>query len=153
MRSQTETRTRMFARVLGPYLVIATATAMARASQMRTLLAEFGSNSVWPWVMGALVLLSGLVVVALHQYWRGPAAVIVSALGWLTAVKGLFLLSFPQTYISFAESAVDALSWWRAGFVLMALIGLYLTFVGWAPVSSHPTTQPQRSTPDLPRAA
>jgi hypothetical protein len=120
----------MFARVLGPFLVIVTATAVARASQMRTLLSDFDANSLWPWVTGAFVLLSGLVVIALHQYWRGTAAIVVSLLGWLTALKGLIVMAFPHTYISAAESAVDATVWWRTVFVVLALVGLYLTYVG-----------------------
>ncbi len=143
----------MFARVIGPYLVIVTVTAILRASDMRTLLSEFGANSVWPWVTGAFVLLSGLVVVALHQSWRGATAIIVSLMGWLTTLKGLFLLAIPQTYISWADNALDAMAWWRAGFVVMALAGLYLTYVGWSPTRSRPTTQAAPSTPDLPRAA
>ena len=150
---QTQIRTRMFARVLGPFLVIVTATAVARAPHMRTLLSEFAAHSVWPWVTGAFILLTGLVVIALHQYWRGAAEVIVSLLGWMTALKGLFLLAFPQTYLSAASSAVDAVTWWRSGFVVFALIGLYLTYVGWAPAPGRPVSQAASSAPDLPRAA
>ena len=150
---QTEARTRMFARVIGPFLVIVTVTAVWRASRMRTLLSEFDANSMWPWVTGAFVLLAGLIVIALHQYWRGAAAIIVSLVGWMTALKGLFLLAFPQTYVSAANSAVDAVTWWRSGFLVMALVGLYLTFVGWAPAQSGPATQADRSTANLPRAA
>ncbi len=150
---QSPVRTRMFARVMGPFLVVVTATAVARTSDMRTLLSEFGANFVWPWVTGAFVLLSGLVVVALHQHWRGAAAVIVSLLGWLTALKGLFLMAFPHTYISMADSALNATTGWRTGFVVMGLIGLYLTYVGWAPAPEQPTSQAAPSTPDLPRAA
>jgi hypothetical protein len=150
---QTQATTRMFARVIGPFLVIVTATAVARASAMRTLLTEFRANSVWPWVTGAFVLLTGLVVVALHQYWRGAPAIIVSVLGWLTALKGFFLMAFAQTYLSFASSAVDAVTWWRAGFIAMALVGLYLIFIGWIPAPSRPTAQPASSAPDVPRAA
>jgi hypothetical protein len=36
----------MFARVLGPYLVVVTATAVARTSEMRTLLSQFSENFV-----------------------------------------------------------------------------------------------------------
>ncbi|BBZ12778.1 hypothetical protein [Mycobacterium branderi] len=150
---QAQPRTRQFARVIGPFLVLVIATTVARTSDMRTLLSEFGANSVWPWVTGAFILLSGLVVVALHQYWRGAAAIIVSALGWLTVLKGLFLMAFPQTYVSLADSALDATSWWWAGFAIMGLIGLYLTYVGWVPAPSRPTSQTTRSTPDVPRAA
>jgi hypothetical protein len=143
----------MFARVMGPFLVIVTATAVARGSDMRTLLTEFRANSVWTWVTGAFVLLSGLVVVALHQHWQGAAPIIVSLLGWLTALKGFLLMAFPQTYLSFASTAVDAVTWWRASFIAMALVGLYLTFIGWVPAPSRPTAQPTSSAPDVPRAA
>ena len=150
---QSQARTRMFARVIGPFLVIVTATAVGRASDMRTLLSQFGANSVWPWVTGAFVLLSGLVVIALHQCWRGTAEAIVSVLGWLTAVKGLFLMAFPHTYLSAANSAVGATGWWVSSFIVMGLIGLYLTYVGWAPAPSRPAPQAAATTPDLPRAA
>ena len=144
----------MFARVLGPYLVVVTGTAAVQPAHMRTLLSEFGANSVWPWVTGAFVLLSGLVVIALHQYWRGAAAIVVSLLGWLTALKGLFLVTFPETYISAADTAIDAVSWWRPAYVAIAVLGLYLTYVGWVPApSGRPTSQTASSTPDLPRAA
>ena len=135
---QTEARTRMFARVLGPYLVMVTATALARASHMRAILHDFGSSPVWPSMTGAFVLLGGLVVIAMHQYWRGAPAIIVSLVGWSSALKGLALLAFPEPYISAGESAVDSGGWWRAVMVIVALFGLYLTYVGWVPARSTP---------------
>jgi len=144
--------TRMFARVIGPFVLVITGTAIVRASAMRTLLNDFQANSVWPWVTGAFVLLSGLVVIALHPYWRGAPAIIVSVFGWLTALKGFFLMALPQGYLSFAGTAVDTLMWWRLGFVAMAIAGLYLTFVGWMPSQSRPTAR-LASAPDIRRAA
>jgi uncharacterized membrane protein len=142
---QAEARTRMFARVLGPYLVIVTATAMARASQMRTLATEFGANAVWPYVTGAFILLSGLIVVALHQQWRGAAAIIVSVLGWMTTAKGFFLMAFPASYISAVKSAVDAGNWWIVGFTVIGLVGLYLTYVGWIAAPTQPVSEASAS--------
>ncbi|KWX22518.1 membrane protein [Mycolicibacterium wolinskyi] len=151
---QSDIRTRVFARVLGPYLIIVTITALARAADMPSLLSQFGENSVWPWVTGAFVLLSGLVVVALHPYWRGVSAIVVSVVGWLTTLKGLFLLAIPQTYLSFGDSMVSADVWWKAIMVVMALVGLYLTYVGWSPAGYQPIVRTRRqSAPDLPRAA
>jgi hypothetical protein len=75
---QSQARTRMFSRVLGPFLVIADVTAMARASDMPSLLAQFEANSLWTWVAGTFILVFGLIVVAGHQYWRGAAAIVVS---------------------------------------------------------------------------
>ena len=74
---------------------------------MRTLLSDFAANPLLFWVTGAFVLLVGLVVVALHQHWHGAPAIIVSAIGWLVTLKGLFLVVFPETYVSAANAAID----------------------------------------------
>lgn len=144
----------MFARIVGPYLTIIAAAAALQPTDMRALLSGFEANPVWSWVTGAFILLFGLVVVGLHPYWRGAAAAIVSAVGWLVALKGLFLVAFPHTYFSMANSAIDAMGWWRAAAVVEILIGLYLTYVGWMPARSRRASQPANSQPkDLPHAA
>jgi len=61
-----------------------------------------------------------------------------------------FLMAFPQTYLSFASDAVDAVTWWRPSFIVLALVGLYLTFIGWVPAPSRTTAQPVSSAPDVP---
>ena len=151
---QSDDRTRMFSRVLGPYLVIVTITALARASQMSALIHEFSSSSTWPWVSGAFVLLGGLVIVAMHQNWRGAAATIVSLVGWLTVVKGTALLTFPRRYLSAGEVVIDSGGWWwRVVMMISTLAGLYLTYVGWAPVRRTSTGTTANPPADLPRAA
>lgn len=151
---QIQSRTRLFARVLGPYLLIAALTMVGRTAYMRTMIDAFAADTVWPWVAGAFILPMGLVVIALHPYWRGPAATIVSLLGWLTAFKGIALMAFPNTYLSMGYTAVSATHWWQATSVLVALVGLYLTCIGWIPARSHPSShQTVSATPDLPRAA
>jgi hypothetical protein len=148
---QQQNRTRLFARALGPFFVIVTVTAVARASDMRTLLSDFEANPVWPWVTGAFLLMGGLVVIALHQYWRSTAAVIVSVLGWVITLRGLFLLAFPQTFMSAANAAIGKGALWVTVDLFVAVVGLYLTYVGWNPAPSRPVSQ--APAPDLPCAA
>jgi hypothetical protein len=150
---QPENTTRMFARVMGPYLAIIAGTAALRPTDMRAMLSGFESDPLWSWITGAFILLFGLVVIALHPYWRGTAAIIVSVLGWVVAVKGLLLVAGSHTYFSMANGAVDAMGWWRAGAAVEVLIGLYLAYVGWVPAKTRSVPQPAGSTPDLPRAA
>ncbi|RDH78159.1 hypothetical protein DVS77_12490 [Mycolicibacterium moriokaense] len=133
MTTHVQRRTRMFARVMGPYLTIVAIVVAFRAPDMRQLLAEFTAGNVWPWVMGAIVLITGIAIVAFHQYWRGGAAIIISALGWLLVVRGIFLLAFPAVFASLADRAIAATWSWVAVYVVMALIGLYLTYTGWRP--------------------
>jgi hypothetical protein len=150
---ESQTTTRMFSRVLGPFLVIVDVTAIARAADMRAVVSDFQASSLWSWVAGAFVLLLGLVVVAGHQHWRGPAAVIVSALGWLITLRGVLLLAFPKAFVSVADSMLGARGWWVALCAVFALVGLYLTYVGWAPTRRRPESPAARETPGLPRAA
>lgn len=148
-----ENRTRMFARVIGPYLIAIAAAVVLRPNDMKTMLAQFQGNQLWAWVVGAFVLLLGLTVIALHPFWRGGAGVIVSVLGCAVALKGLMLVVWPSVYFSMANSAIDAVAWWRSAAVVYALAGLYLTYVGWMPKRDDPASRPATSTADIRRAA
>jgi len=138
---QSQIRTRMFARVLGPFLTIVPTTVAVRGSYMQTLFNEFKANPMWPWLYGAILLMSGLFIIAFHQYWRSPAAIIVSLVGWFFAIRGLLLLTVPQVYDSAGNaiysSGASAVIW--VLFICLASAGLYLTYIGW---------KPERGTPD-----
>jgi hypothetical protein len=99
------------------------------------------------------VLIGGLVVIALHSYWRSPAAIIVSTLGWLVALRGLLLLAFPTAFMSMANSVIGMGALWLVVCNGFAAIGLYLGFVGWLPSSGRSASQSAVASPDLPRAA
>ncbi|MCE5289299.1 MAG: hypothetical protein LLG14_08640 [Nocardiaceae bacterium] len=150
---QATNTTRMFARVLGPFLVLVIVVALGRFSDLRTLLSQVDSNPFVMWVGGAFTLLTGLVAIALHPYWRGAAAITVSVLAWATALKGLLLMAFPDASTSFATSAIDAAPVAVVSYVLVGLIGVYLTYVGWAPVRRRSTPRVVGVTPFLHRAA
>ncbi|WP_046315198.1 hypothetical protein [Mycobacterium sp. UM_Kg1] len=131
MDTQAQARTHMFARILGPFWAIVSLVALARTADMPMLLAGFEANGAWPWVTGAFILAAGLTVIALHQYWRSPAAVMVSLFGWIMVLRGAFLLAFPSAFMSMADSMIGATAVWRAVFLVFAATGLYLTYVGW----------------------
>lgn len=131
---QHQHRTRMFARVLGPFFTITMIAAMVRAADMKQVLSEFTASDVWPYVTGVFVLASGIAIVAFHQFWRGAAAIIVSVLGWLLVVRGILLVGFPGVFASLADRMIGATAAWVTAFVVMILIGLYLTYVGWKPL-------------------
>ena len=146
-------RTRMFARVLGPFFVIVAATTVARTSDMRTLLSDFAANSAWPFVTGSFLLLASLVIVALHPYWRGAAAITVSVTGWVLALRAVFLMAFPHAFMTAANAAIGMTGLWVGITIFVGLVGLYLTYVGWTPAPRPAVAQAETSVPDLPRAA
>ena len=136
---QAQIRTRMYARVLGPFFTIVPTTVAVRGSYMQTLFTEFKANPMWPWLFGAILLIAGLVIIAFHQYWRSPAAIIVSVVGWFLAIRGVLLLTVPGAYDAAGnalyKSGATAVIW--VVFICLALSGLYLTYVGWKPEPSQ----------------
>jgi len=151
---QSQIRTRMFARALGPFFTIVPTTVAVRGSYMRELFTEFKANPMWPWLFGAILLMFGLVVIAFHQYWRSPAAIIVSVVGWFLAIRGVLLLTVPSAYDAAGNalysSGATAAIW--VVFICLAAAGLYLTYVGWKPEPRTPKAM-ANATEDRPDAA
>ena len=141
MKSTVQHRTRMFARMLGPFITVIMIAAVAHFADMRQLLSEFTASDAWPYVTGVFILAGGIAIVAFHQIWRGAAAIIVSVLGWLLVARGILLIAFPGVFASLADRMIGATALWIAAFVAMTLVGLYLTYVGWKPVPHRPGNQ------------
>ena len=139
--TQPQHLTRMFARVVGPYLIAIASAAALRPSEMKKMLWIYEGNPLWPWVTGAVILLLGLITVALHSCWHGSAAVIISLIGWLIVAEGVILVAYPNGYFEIANAAIGAVGWWQGGAVVYAIVGLYLTYVGWVPQQGSSATE------------
>ena len=127
---ETQARTRAFARIIGPWLVIVPGIIMLRASEMSALASEFFKSELFVWFAGALLLFAGLLIIAFHQYWSSLAAVFISLFGWISALRGLVLMAAPKLYER-AATPMEAITLVRLLFGVLIAIGLYLTYVGW----------------------
>jgi len=128
---ESKTRTRAFARVIGPWLAIAPGIIVVRMPDMGMLAAGFFENPLFPWFAGALLLFCGLLIIAFHQYWSSGAAVMISLFGWFLALRGVVLMAAPQLIQRGASASMGATTLVRIFFGALVLIGLYLTYVGW----------------------
>jgi hypothetical protein len=128
---EARARTRAFARVIGPFLVIVPAIIAVRAPNLGTILSAFFENDALVWITGGLLLFSGLLIIAHHQYWSGLSAILISLFGWFLALRGVVLLAAPQLIASGGAAAINMKPIVQIGFGSLALIGLWLTFAGW----------------------
>ncbi|CRZ13894.1 hypothetical protein [Mycolicibacterium neworleansense] len=127
-------RTRAFARVLGPFVAAATVIIAIRLPDLTGLLGGLFDNAVLPWILGAAMLMMGLVVIAFHQYWYSVTAVLISLFGWFVALRGLAMMAIPSAIDSGANATVTSpgpLLAARIFFLLLTAMGLWLTYVGW----------------------
>jgi vacuolar-type H+-ATPase subunit I/STV1 len=83
-------------------------------------------------VLGIITLAAGLAMVLAHNIWsRGALAVVVTLVGWLMLLKGLFFLFLPPEVE--AECFMRCLRHPHLIYVCMApslIIGIYLTYGG-----------------------
>jgi len=128
---ESKIRTRAFARVLGPFLVLVPGIIIVRAPDIDSILRSFFQNDVIVWFAGAFLLFCGLLIISFHQYWSSAAAIIISLFGWFLALRGLALLVAPQLIARGADAAIKLLPVVQAGFSVLVLAGLWLTYVGW----------------------
>ena len=130
---EAEATTCAFARVLGPFLVIAPTIVAIRSTEIdiSAIVEAFFANPALPWLAGALMLFGGILIIAQHQLWSSVAAVLISLLGWFLALRGLALLIAPQLYERAAVGAEGYPALVRALFAVLAVAGLWLTYVGW----------------------
>lgn len=132
---ESSARTRAFARVIGPFLIIVPELVAVRASGTgtATILSAFFANEALVWITGGMLLLAGLSIIAHHQYWSSLAAILISLFGWFLALRGLVLLAAPQLIEHGADAALTRamLPIVQIGFGLLVLAGLWLTYTGW----------------------
>jgi len=137
---ESHARTRAFARVIGPWLVIAPGVIVLHASEMGALASEFFKSELFVWFAGAVLLFAGLLIIAFHQYWSSAAAVLISLFGWILGLRGLVLMAAPQLYERVASS-MDAIPLVRLIFGILVAIGFYLTYVGWLAKPASPSAK------------
>ncbi len=131
-------RTRAFARVIGPFLIIVPSIVAAHAPEMDVVVASFLENRMLVWTAGGLLIFSGSLIIAYHQYWSSLSAVFISLFGWAMAVRGVALLVAPQLIARDDAGATIAFPAVRLGFGLLFLAGIWLSFVGWTAEPAAP---------------
>jgi hypothetical protein len=83
------------------------------------------------YLSGLLSLLAGLAIVNLHNRWQMDWRVIITVLGWLMTIGGIFRIVLPQIAIGVGSTIYSG----RASTVVVALItgtlGAFLSFKGY----------------------
>lgn len=127
----TPDSTRFIARVLGPFIVVVGASVALGAPDMAAFAQAFFQDSVLVFVTGAFTLALGLIILAAHLKWNGLAAIIISVFGIVTTLRGALLLLAPDAVSALTANLVHMpdIAYIPSG--IAALIGLYLSFVGW----------------------
>lgn len=125
--------TRFMARIVGPFLLAAAAAIALRAGDIDLLFPAFFQDAPLALVTGVFTLMVGLVMIASHQVWDSAAAVVLSVLGWIVALRGLLLMLAPGVVAALAANVLQhAQAFVPILTLIIALVGAWLAYVGFA---------------------
>ncbi len=125
-------RTIFLSRLIGLSCILLVPSAAIHRQATLDSVADYLRNPSLLLILGLISLAMGLAMVLAHNIWSGGAlTVVVTVVGWLALIKGLFFL-----YLAPEVGAECLLSWLRHPqlfYLCMApslILGIYLTYAG-----------------------
>ena len=120
------------ARLTGPVFCAIGIGMLANQTTYRQMAGQFLAGYPFIYFSGILALVGGLAILNAHHDWTRDWRSLITLLGWLMTVAGVYRIIAPQ-FVNFIGTGVVAHSGFftGAGIVLLALGG-FLTFKGYA---------------------
>ena len=118
------------AQIVGLFFGLNAVGVLVNTAFYRRMVEEFIESPALCYLGGILALFFGLFILNFNNAWTADWTVIITIIGWLSVVKGVLLIVFPNVYLNFSN-------WMRMGDAMMRyigiiylLLGLFLTFKG-----------------------
>jgi hypothetical protein len=127
---ETLSVTQILAVFIGLYWVATGVGLLNSHKNFATMIEEYRENTALGFLAGAFTFALGAAMVAVHNIWIGPLAIVVSLLAWSTLIKGALLLAFRRPYldlmkgIAFTEATVTPYG------IVIIVLGAILAIAG-----------------------
>ena len=119
------------ARLIGPVALIAGLVVLFDPVRVRTMAREVLQGEAFLFMSGLLTLPVGLALVNTHNVWTTDWRVVITLFGWISVVAGIARLGFGPQVKAIGATMVDS----RIGLAipggLLALLGAWLSWVGY----------------------
>ncbi|MFH0763335.1 MAG: hypothetical protein V1925_05570 [Candidatus Omnitrophota bacterium] len=119
------------ARLLGPYCIIVAIGILFNLKTYQRLVEDFCKNLALVYLGGVISLFFGLLLVLFHNIWAFNWVVIITIIGWLGILKGIWLIVFPNTVAAFTKAYQKNIVLLRVHLVIIFALGACLAFFGY----------------------
>ncbi len=86
----------LLARLMGPLFLAAGLGLLLNQTHYRKMLHRFLTDAALYYFSGALALTVGVAILLFHNIWVADWRVVITIIGWLSVLKGVVRLLFPQ---------------------------------------------------------
>ena len=119
------------AKLLGLYFLIIAAGVLLNFKTYRKVMEDLLKNSAFCYLAGVFALFFGLLIILFHNVWTADWRVIVTLMGWLGLVKGVWLTVFPNSVAKVITAHLKNQSLLVVRLVIIFFLGLILTAYGY----------------------
>lgn len=115
------------ARILG-ILMLFLGISIFNRKTVAGLLEEMERQRGFLWLSGLIAAVFGAVIVSLGGFWFSDWRIVISVLGWLSLLKGIIILIFPDFAVSFYKQF--RMKCLVLGGIIAVVLGLFLCYAG-----------------------
>lgn len=120
-----------YAQIMGLWLSLVGLAMIVHHARIKKTAMEAMSHPALVSFMGFIGLALGLVIVISHNIWVSEWPVVVTIVGWIILIQGIWRIFWPE---SFGKWMKDSMA--KSGFTIWSwiwlIVGLYLIWVGFA---------------------
>ena len=122
--------TLFIAQVMGVFFTVVGVGILLNPMRMKNAMEEVKRNYLFPYFGGVTALFIGLLIVLNHNVWDGLLESLVSLVGWLSILKGVFMILLPQKTVSAMMEKFMGTQMTRFMGVVAVVLGLYFVYQG-----------------------
>ena len=119
------------AKIIGLYLIIDGLIAVTRQKDLIPIIEQFKNSKAGMLLLGVFLFVVGLLITTTHNIWSGAAfQVVLTLLGWIILLKGLFLSLMPVSCMSKLITKFNKPVVYKVVGPTVVLIGVWLAISG-----------------------
>jgi hypothetical protein len=90
---------------------------------------EITKNKALFWTLGLFTVSMGAIIVVFNNVWSSGLELFITIIGWLTLLKGIMMLVFPNTSVSYYKKVNKENMFALAGLIIL-ILGIALLYAG-----------------------
>jgi len=115
--------------ILGIVITVFGLSVLVNKKSIIALLDETAQSQGVLWILGFITLVSGALIITFNNMWSSGLPLFITIIGWLTFLKGMVTLVFPNFTFLIYKKWVRSNAIIFSGFLTL-LIGLILLYLG-----------------------
>lgn len=119
------------AQLIGPLFLVVGLGMVANGAGYRTMAEEFLASPALIYIAGLLAFVPGLAIVLLHNVWAFDWRLIITLLGWLSLIGGIFRLLLPRQVTAVGTAMLAQGNYLTGGGIAVLALGAILTVMGY----------------------